>query len=539
MTLVYLTDDCIYYILYYLQNNHSTLFNCLLVNRFWCKSTIPLLYANPFANISKKRYLIISTLIFCFDKTEISQLKNQLGLSQVNNIIIDEGHKPLFEYLKYLEDYKYSIINSVIYGWFAKYHSGLSSFQKLYNDIIPIFHQSILRQSRNIKQLDILSSLFYREGFKNFNIQNLISNLTELNSLSLNFCLKGTADNELEQKFLRNIANTCLNLRILKVTLPQTRRSRLQRVNFNNLIDTTTLKKLCAIIKEQNKLEIFEIWNCNSLLNNILLSLEFQKHSLVHIEIMSTDFSNVDFLKRFNNLHNLECLKFGYCKGILLNQCESLNFVSFKLKELEFIRNYWNIDVTFLMIKYLGAPLQRLFVENPTILLIDNISIYCPNLISLKIRINNVNIDLSFLSSLKKLRIRILNIIINNNINDFFINLANNIPININKISINGVNINEFLQYKEFLENCHNSFEMINLNYSIDYEILKIVLNYIERSNNNLKIIGIMGLDKKMNDEELKLLDQIKAKGVKIVEYYTDPLCVRERVIVCNNQFLY
>ncbi|PKK57072.1 hypothetical protein RhiirC2_798714, partial [Rhizophagus irregularis] len=146
MTLVYLTDDCIYYILYYLQNNHSTLFNCLLVNRFWCKSTIPLLYANPFANISKKRYLIISTLIFCFDKTEISQLKNQLGLSQVNNIIIDEGHKPLFEYLKYLEDYKYSIINSVIYGWFAKYHSGLLSFQKLYNDIIPIFHQSILRQ---------------------------------------------------------------------------------------------------------------------------------------------------------------------------------------------------------------------------------------------------------------------------------------------------------------------------------------------------------------------------------------------------------
>ncbi|PKK56935.1 hypothetical protein RhiirC2_798992 [Rhizophagus irregularis] len=254
---------------------------------------------------------------------------------------------------------------------------------------------------------------------------------------------------------------------------------------------------------------------------------------------MSTDFSNVDFLKRFNNLHNLECLKFGYCKGILLNQCESLNFASFKLKELKFIRNYWNIDVTFLMIKYLGAPLQRLFVENPTILLIDNISIYCPNLISLKIRINNVNIDLSFLSSLKKLRIRILNIIINNNINDFFINLANNIPININKISINGVNINEFLQYKEFLENCHNSFEMINLNYSIDYEILKIVLNYIERSNNNLKIIGIMGLDKKMNDEELKLLDQIKAKGVKIVEYYTDPLCVRERVIVCNNQFLY
>ncbi|PKB93141.1 hypothetical protein RhiirA5_442190, partial [Rhizophagus irregularis] len=48
---------------------------------------------------------------------------------------------------------------------------------------------------------------------------------------------------------------------------------------------------------------------------------------------------------------------------------------------------------------------------------------------------------------------------------------------------------------------------------------LKIVLNYIERSNNNLKTLGMVNLDKELNDEELKLLNQIKDKGVKIVEF--------------------
>src|SRR5947207_3133213 len=97
MTLPYLPDDCIYYILQYLQNDHSTLFNCLLVNRFWCKATVPLLYANPFSNIIKENnYSIIYTLILCFNKTEILQLKNQLELIKVSIDIYDE-YKPLFD----------------------------------------------------------------------------------------------------------------------------------------------------------------------------------------------------------------------------------------------------------------------------------------------------------------------------------------------------------------------------------------------------------------------------------------------------------
>uniref|UniRef100_U9TJ94 F-box domain-containing protein n=1 Tax=Rhizophagus irregularis (strain DAOM 181602 / DAOM 197198 / MUCL 43194) TaxID=747089 RepID=U9TJ94_RHIID len=373
MTLPYLPDDCIYNILQNLQSERSTLFNCLLVNRFWCKSTIPLLYANPFVNITGKNYAIILTLILCFDKEEILQLKKLLKQNQIN-INIDEEHKPLFEYLKYLKNYNYLVINSAIERCFI---GAITQYRiKYYSNytipIFPIFHQSILRHSINVKQLDISSNIFYNKGFKNLDIQNFTSNLTKLNILSLKFHLNDNL-NEIEQEFLGNIANVCLNLKKLIIQVHG------QRTIFNNLSNTNTnnMEKLCTIIQKQNKLKYFKITSWHLLLNNILLSLEFQKHSLVQIEFIDTDFNNN------------------------VDQCEGLNFAS--LKGLSLKRNIWNNDVTSLMIKYL--------------------------------------------------------------------------------------------------------------------EFLNIVLNYIERSNNSLEILGMQKLDKELNDEESKLLNQIKDKGVKIVEF--------------------
>ncbi|PKK58629.1 hypothetical protein RhiirC2_857697, partial [Rhizophagus irregularis] len=431
MTLSYLTDDCFYHTLQYLQNDDSTLFNCLLVNRFW---------------------------------SEILQLKEQLvEVNQINNINIDEEHKPLFEYLKYLENYNEFEIESAI----LRYYSSLSISQnKMYNKIIPIFHQSILRQSSNIKKIDISLDLFYKKSFKNFNVQNSNLNLIKLNSLIIR--LNGTANNEVGQGFLSNIADVSLNLRLLIINLNQrSRRLLVNPTTSNNLIDTTTWKKLYKIIQGQNKLKIFIIWNC-FLLNNILSSLESQKQSLVHIVFNHTNFVNVN-LKSLNNLYNLEYLIFEYCEGLLLNQCDILNFASFKLKELSFKRDKWDDVITLSIIKYLGEPLQTISVENITIPLIENIPLYCPNLILLKIGIFS-HVDFSEVS--------------------FYRKLANNVPINVSKISFyinsrTSNNSNNFLKFKEFLENCHNNFEMINLNHNIELEFLKIVLNYIERSNNN------------------------------------------------------
>src|SRR5204862_4809849 len=137
---------------------------------------------------------------------------------------------------------------------------------------------------------------------------------------------------------------------------------------------------------------------------------EFQKNSLNFIEFENVDFSDVSF-NHFVNLFNLNYLGFSNCKMMSLDQCEVFKFVSFKLKELKFQQNNWDDDITISIIKYLGASLQRLSLfKRSSIPVIDNVLIYCSNLITLEICIFS-NVDLSLFLLLNDLRIRTLNLI--------------------------------------------------------------------------------------------------------------------------------
>lgn len=42
-------------------------------------------------------------------------------------------------------------------------------------------------------------------------------------------------------------------------------------------------------------------------------------------------------------------------------------------------------------------------------------------------------------------------------------------------------------------------------------------MNYIKKENNSLKFFGMGKLERVLNDEETKLLDQIRARGVSLI----------------------
>ncbi|GBC25455.2 hypothetical protein GLOIN_2v1876023 [Rhizophagus irregularis DAOM 181602=DAOM 197198] len=361
----------------------------------------PLLYANPFDNYGKNRYLIIWTLILCFDETEILQLKNLL-CAEPYNININPEYKPLFEYTKYLENVNSVKIIDLIVTWIGKITK--EYYYKNFNIIITIFYNSIIRQCTNIKYLIITPSYFLNDGE---NIKTFTSNLSKLKLLRLNFNDEVNNDNIFE--FLRGISKYCLNILKLEISF----------LNFSIPLDY-----FCSIIQNQNNLKAFKILNYDnneSLLNDILSFLEFQKHSLESMEFENVDFDFISF-KNFINLSNLKYLNFHNCKGGSLDQFEILKFSSFKLKELIFNEPTWNIDILLFIIKY--------------------------------------------------------------------------------------------------LENCHNNnLKIINSNYLINLEFLKIILDYIEKNNNNLMILGILELEKNWNDDEMILLDKIKSNGVKIVDF--------------------
>jgi hypothetical protein len=108
-------------------------------------------------------------------------------------------------------------------------------------------------------------------------------------------------------------------------------------------------------------------------------------------------------------------------------------------------------------------------------------------------------------------------------LNDVFINLANNLPINIKEISFHSFTPYMILLLEKFLENCHCYLEIINLNYPIRLNLLKLILNYIKRSNgtSSLKAFGMTNSEKILKKRESKLFNQIIDNGIKIVDFYS------------------
>jgi hypothetical protein len=68
------------------------------------------------------------------------------------------------------------------------------------------------------------------------------------------------------------------------------------------------IEKLCIIIQKQNNLENFMISQSYLLNNDIFMSLELQKNSLVSIEFSYIDFSNISFKNLLSKWYDGESL---------------------------------------------------------------------------------------------------------------------------------------------------------------------------------------------------------------------------------------
>ncbi|CAB4388089.1 unnamed protein product [Rhizophagus irregularis] len=251
--------------------------------------------------------------------------------------------------------------------------------------------------------------------------------------------------------------------------------------NFSNLKSLS----LCDINLKPNKGEV--------------LLKKFQKHSLVYIEFVAISFRDISF-EYLIILYNLKYLNFYNCDGLSIDQCRILNFASFKLKELTIKSNIWNDKVTSSIIKYLGESLQKLYFHGDlTILIIEYLSLYCLNLNNLKITIEP-EIAFSLIPYFKNLRIKISI--------QFFSDFQYTI-----------FGFKHTILLKAFFENLPHHFETISLNINIHSVYLKIILNYIKKENNSLKFFGMGKLERVLNDEETKLLDQIRARGVSLIYF--------------------
>ncbi|RGB35799.1 hypothetical protein C1646_758901 [Rhizophagus diaphanus] len=84
----------------YLQNDHSTLHSCILVNRLWCCLTIPLLWENPFSNSTRNCNIIIDIYLHN-SKTKLNEYEI------INNLLPSNTLFNYLSFLKYLNTYTF------------------------------------------------------------------------------------------------------------------------------------------------------------------------------------------------------------------------------------------------------------------------------------------------------------------------------------------------------------------------------------------------------------------------------------------------
>ena len=106
-----LNKDVLLLIFEELKDDGKTLYSCLLVNRTWCVTAVPILWKNleRITNINSKRILVDVILLHLSEESR-DFLKNQ----GINNLITKTYQRPLFNYINFWKYLDLSIIESMI-----------------------------------------------------------------------------------------------------------------------------------------------------------------------------------------------------------------------------------------------------------------------------------------------------------------------------------------------------------------------------------------------------------------------------------------
>ncbi|RGB30571.1 hypothetical protein C1646_765181 [Rhizophagus diaphanus] len=341
-------------IIHYFRKDFSTLYSCLLVNRFWCRLAIPLLWENPFFNPNRNyRYVEI----YLSYLSESSKEKfNEHGII-INNLL---PSNTLFNYPSFIKFLNISSIYFSIKEWVDilvdNNHEDLEKlvYRSLFEVFIEnggILHSFEIAMFSDIGNFnDTMELILQNPGFiykiKNLkfqtcnisfqNIMNIIPILNFLNSncnsiTSLNFyfyfALSNINDFSLIENCLSQIIISQLNLKIISFSscsvilykpflslrnsnCPNT----LNTIIFDNIDFKNIIITLQEVFDQLNVIESIHIVNCNSLNSEfvqqiIKVTKPFKLRTLFMKEILHIESLQFLLQKCGDYLENFE---FGY-----------------------------------------------------------------------------------------------------------------------------------------------------------------------------------------------------------------------------------
>ncbi|PKK60504.1 hypothetical protein RhiirC2_793213, partial [Rhizophagus irregularis] len=388
-------------------NDYSTLHSCILVNKLWCRSAIPLLWKNPFS-IPTGNYNFIEIYLYNLNK----YLKEILNEYQIIDSLLTSN--TLFNYPSFIKYLNISKINPSIELWLKAHNINLNSdlvfeFKKFINiSLIKLF----IENEVNLHTLELeASNAYYTNTY-------YINNILEIILQNPNFI----SNNIINLKF--SISSSINNNRISQLINLQ---QNLKKISFSS--NTLPLYQSLLLSKESN---------CSNTLNTIIFR-----------DINFRGINNLD--KIFEQLNVLESVHLIYCYSLNTEFIQQIINLTkpIKLKSL-FINEIPRIESLELLLQKSGNYLENFgygirfsfFGMQTKRQLLELIIKYCKNIRLLDYCVFNDDIN-SLMSSLIeniKQNLNYLSINLsnykNNNIKLILQNLGQTLPSKIEYLSL-------------------------------------------------------------------------------------------------------
>ncbi|CAG8640632.1 2569_t:CDS:1 [Dentiscutata erythropus] len=239
--------ECMKPIFQYIKKNDESLYPSLLVNHYWCKNVVELLWACPFDSLNFDNFYKITPIyISLFDKNEKNLLKILLvknSYEQNSVLKLIPNNKPLFDYSMMLKEFSLKRLENIVQSWIAVYKPD-KKFEELRKQIMNITEQMILLlfklfiNSTNLKFLKIDS-----DKILNYvpDLQLKIGQFLKISKLEIGHTTQSININSIN--FLVKISESCKQIDNLIIKVPAFKKN----YHFKKLI--------ISIINAQEKLK--------------------------------------------------------------------------------------------------------------------------------------------------------------------------------------------------------------------------------------------------------------------------------------------
>ncbi|GBC10130.1 hypothetical protein RclHR1_09360008 [Rhizophagus clarus] len=484
-----------------LHDDKITLHSCILVNRSWCITAIPILWRRPFVLLNKPSVKLIHTYI----ANVFDQLESEVRLTKYIKIL----SRPFFKYSMYLKDLRTKILTQSIKDWVngmeCQFESELEGSFFDFNEVELVCHlYSLLIKSFISVQNIIHCSLENFQSLRGHHIEYSPKYPKFLRSL------------QIEIKYDNHILSYLT--RINCVTL--------EEIWIGPLSSGVQLDSLSQLIKIQNSLKDFRLYGprCEWLgvPIEIISALSNQYKTLHTIRFSECNFSFYNLFDYLGICQNLKNLEFHNC-DFPEDQATSWCNVTFpNLEILSFVGVvYLDVEKVTTIVKNSQKNLSKVFLPCMTpqedLTMFTEILMNCKNVTCFAFWANtDAELDAAF-RALESF----------NSLECLSIDSEDGLILNSNQLSQLGKILTPTLRHLEIcVDTSAESFEQFLLNLKADLESLtlswcpnisddhiKVIIGYAKR-NSKLKYVA---LD---NDRSTNLSDVVINETFKVIPYF-------------------